>query len=136
MEYAVAAVLIVLSAAFVALPFLRAEELQAPTAARPGGIAMSDAARQKADAYAAIKEADFDFQMGKLSEADHTALRDKYAAQALAAIAVLEGSHAPAKTSFGHRPRRVAYCPQCGTEAAKRGNFCGGCGMNLKQLAA
>jgi hypothetical protein len=46
--------------------------------------------KEKELAYAAIKEADFDLQMGKLSNEDHAALRDKYEARALAAMAALE----------------------------------------------
>lgn len=46
--------------------------------------------KEKELAYAAIKEADFDFEMGKLSTEDHAALRTKYEARALAALAALE----------------------------------------------
>lgn len=46
--------------------------------------------KEKELAYAAIKEADFDFEMGKLSSEDHTALRQKYEGRALAALAALE----------------------------------------------
>jgi hypothetical protein len=46
--------------------------------------------KEKELAYAAIKEADFDLQMGKLSAEDHAALREKYEARALAALAALE----------------------------------------------
>ncbi len=46
--------------------------------------------KEKDLAYAAIKEADFDREMGKLSVEDHTALREKYEARALAALAALE----------------------------------------------
>lgn len=46
--------------------------------------------REKELAYAAIKEADFDLQMGKLSAEDHAALRSKYEAKALAALEALD----------------------------------------------
>lgn len=46
--------------------------------------------KEKELAYAAIKEADFDLQMGKLSVEDHAAIRDKYEARALTALAALE----------------------------------------------
>jgi len=46
--------------------------------------------KEKDLAYAAIKEADFDFQMGKLSVEDHAATREKYEGRALAALAALE----------------------------------------------
>lgn len=46
--------------------------------------------KEKELAYAAIKEAEFDFQMGKLSPEDHAALREKYEGRALAALEALE----------------------------------------------
>jgi hypothetical protein len=46
--------------------------------------------KEKELAYAAIKEAEFDFQMGKLSEDDYRLLREKYEGRALAALAALE----------------------------------------------
>ena len=54
----------------------------------------SEAARwekQKADAYSAIKEAEFDRQMGKLTDEDYRLLREKYEARALEALAQLDG---------------------------------------------
>jgi len=41
-------------------------------------------------AYAAIKEAEFDLQMGKLSQEDYATLRRTYEERALAALAALE----------------------------------------------
>ena len=46
--------------------------------------------KEKDLAYGAIKEAEFDFQMGKLSPEDYAILRQKYEARALAALAALE----------------------------------------------
>lgn len=46
--------------------------------------------KQKADAYAVIKEAEFDRQMGKLTDEDYGLLREKYEARALEALAQLD----------------------------------------------
>jgi hypothetical protein len=51
--------------------------------------------KEKELAYAAIKEADFDLQMGKLSAEDHAALRARYEARALAALEALDRRTAP-----------------------------------------
>jgi len=48
--------------------------------------------KQKTDAYAAIKEAEFDRQMGKLTDEDYQLLREKYEARALEALAQLDRS--------------------------------------------
>ncbi len=46
--------------------------------------------KQKADAYAALKEAEFDQQMGKLTEEDYRILREKYETRAREALAQLD----------------------------------------------
>ena len=64
----------------------------------PGGAATVTAGdperyrleKEKELAYGAIKEAEFDFQMGKLSPEDYALLRQKYEALALAALAALD----------------------------------------------
>jgi len=75
-------------AAFVAAPLLR-------TTVRAATAPSTDPERyrfekEKELAYAALKEAEFDFQMGKLSPEDYAILRQKYEARALAALAALE----------------------------------------------
>jgi len=72
----------------IAAPLLR-------VAAAPRGIAVGDPERYRLEkerdlAYAAIKEAEFDLQMGKLSEEDHATLRHTYEERALTALAALE----------------------------------------------
>lgn len=46
--------------------------------------------RQKEEALSALKDAEFDFQLGKLSETDYERLRSRLEAQALEAIDQLE----------------------------------------------
>ncbi|MGE0822461.1 MAG: hypothetical protein AB7G75_11580 [Candidatus Binatia bacterium] len=46
--------------------------------------------KQKSAAYAAIKEAEFDRQMGKLTDEDYLTLRKKYETQALEALAHID----------------------------------------------
>lgn len=85
----VAALLIVaLVALAVSLPLLRpARASSRPTGADPARLRWN---KEKEMAYAAIKEAEFDYQMGKLSEEDYRALRAKYEQRALEALARLE----------------------------------------------
>jgi len=126
MSVAVGVVLVVLCGAFVAAPFFRRggvgfdEETVAP----------SRWERQKLDAYAAIKEAEFDYQTAKLSDADFAALRDKYAAQAVEAIAALDASKATRQRT-GKHAAAVNYCPTCGRKAPAQAKFCPGCGRGL-----
>jgi membrane protease subunit (stomatin/prohibitin family) len=94
--------------------------------------------RQKFDAYAAIKEAEFDHRMGKLSDADLAALREKYGTQALQAIAALDSAHVAQQRKLGEirHPTRIAFCPTCGRGVPPRANFCPACGRSPKEAVA
>jgi hypothetical protein len=135
MDIAIAILLTVAAATFVAWPFFAREIGEAPPEAQ-----LSPLERQKVEAYSAIKEAEFDYQMGKLTETDFDALRERYSQQALAAIAAIQQARAAAtpigKASEGRRAARVAYCPSCGRAVPPRGNFCPGCGRGLSEAVA
>jgi len=85
----VAGLLLIAAVAWVA-----ASPLFAPPAAKGSTEAQSPHRerwrRQKDEALAAIKDAEFDFQLGKLSEQDYRQLRARLEAQALEAMAALE----------------------------------------------
>jgi len=147
-----AAVLIVASVAlFVAAP-LGGGLL----AVRRAGRDAAEAERlehERALAMQGLRELEFDREMGKLSEADYTALREGLMARALGASAALERLHAavaPASETAAARPRlvksaaasatapaagsRIRFCPQCGVEVAA-GKFCSECGAPLSVSA-
>jgi hypothetical protein len=87
--------------------------------------------RRKIDAYGAIKEAEFDRQMGKLSERDFENVVGRFRAQAIEAITELEenGIASPAgETAKNTRPN---FCAACG-EKVRSGNFCASCGASLQ----
>ncbi len=94
-------------ASFVASPLFTPEETQAP--ARETDPMVTHWEKQKTEAYTAIKEADFDLQMGKLTQEDYKSLREKYEARALEALAQLDTLHgAPQQRAAGHRPADAA----------------------------
>ena len=134
MDLVIGFVFIVAAAAFVAAPFLRREASAEPMGPAPRG----QLERQKLDAYSAIKEAEFDHRMGKLSDVDFAALREKYGTQALAAIAALDSAHTAHQRKLGEvrRPTRIAFCPTCGRGVPPRANFCPACGRSLKEAVA
>ncbi len=80
---------------------------------------------RKLSAYAAIKEAELDKRIGKLSDADYEDLVARYKDEAVEAIAALEQIADPPAGEGGR------FCPACGTERAKGGKFCAGCGQAL-----
>jgi hypothetical protein len=108
---------------------------------------------ERALAMQGLRELEFDREMGKLSEADYTALREGLMARALGASAALERLHmadTPTLETAAARPRlvksaavaatapagasRVGFCPQCGVEVAA-GKFCSECGAPLSVSA-
>jgi hypothetical protein len=129
--------LAIAAAAYVAAPFFTTTP--APEAgAKPVTASERECLeRQKFDAYAAIKELEFDYRMHKLSDADFAAIRDKYAAQALEAIAALDAAKAaePRQVAEGRRRSRIAFCPSCGVSVPARAKFCAACGRSVREDA-
>ena len=107
--------------------------IQARRGAEPGDAADAlPLERQKREALAAIKEAEFDRAMGKLSDVDFAQITQRYREQALAAMAAME---AGSKAAGGGK-LQLAFCPHCGTKLQARANFCGSCGTSLRPQAA
>lgn len=115
-------------ALFVGWPLFQARLGSEPTA--PDAVTPLEG--QKREALAAIKEAEFDRAMGKLSDDDFAQITARYREQALAAMSALDAARsAPAPAGGG-----VTYCPQCGGKRTARANFCGACGHALGAKAA
>ena len=133
MELLVAILLATASAVFVAWPFFRPA-----TRADVGDVQLTPLERQKREAYAAIKEAELDHQMGKLTDDDFANLRSRYTQQALQAIAAIDHARTrgatPISKGHGAKPSRIAFCPTCGRNLPAHSSFCPSCGQSLKQL--
>ena len=80
--------------------------------------------KQKRDALTAIREAELDHQMGKLSPADYEAIRAAQEQRAVEAMKVLEGSGR--STTTGARA-----CGACGKESVGAADVCPACGEPL-----
>jgi hypothetical protein len=150
MGLALGILLVIGVAVFVAWPFFTNESGEMPSGSSRLVGERQKLEALKIEAYAAIKEAEFDHRMGKLSDADLGSLREKYSRQALDAIAALDeraetrraaearGSRPALRTPSGKpaRVRRIAYCPRCGQGVPPRANFCPSCGRSLKEEVA
>lgn len=117
------------------------EELSAET---------EDLVRRKESAYAALKELEFDYRTGKLSDLDYRELEAKYKDEAFDALEELDGetveSHPKeaagvdqARRGAGvddetERPRtpkragKAELCPQCSIPVRADQRFCSDCG--------
>jgi hypothetical protein len=89
--YVVGGLLVLAVAALIAAPLLALE----PAPVGPGANVRKERwEREKAAALLAIREAQLDQAMGKLSDDDYAALRDFYERRAIAAIAGLDEASA------------------------------------------
>ncbi len=94
--YGLGLVLIAVTAMLTAIPFFTSarQSKQYPVFTRSERVERWE--KQKREAYMAIKEAEFDRQMGKLSERDYGIIRRKYekrATEALAGLHKESGQH-------------------------------------------
>lgn len=105
---------------------------------------------QRDATYAAIKDLEFDYAMGKLSEADYKSMRAKSETKAVAILQELDGLK-PARGKNGHgsvredlierqvrrlrrgtAPARTVKCPKCGSLYSPDDAFCAKCGTSLR----
>jgi rRNA maturation endonuclease Nob1 len=100
-----------------------------------------DLEERKEAIYTAIKDIEFDYQMGKLSEEDFKELRQQYKEDAMGLLKKIEqiqgktvkatGIHAKKKrTKFDLREPN--YCWICGITVTENDQFCANCGNKLK----
>jgi len=108
---------------------------------------------ERALAVQALRDLEFDREMGKLGDRDYQTLQERLEGRALDAMTALEKlgeegrRRAPARvTALAQRtPRRVdapvapgsgriSFCPSCGARIAAGANFCAECGMGLRPL--
>jgi len=96
--YGLGLILIAVTAMLTTIPFFTSarQSKQYPVFAKSKRVERWE--KQKREAYMAIKEAEFDRQMGKLSERDYGIIRRKYekrATEALASLNKESGRHIP-----------------------------------------
>ncbi len=103
----------------------------------------------KGVALLALKEIEFDREMGKLSETDYGYLKDKYTAEALQALRAEDGVRVPddVEALIAHRvltlrsaaataPPGAPACPLCGPRPEVDAVFCSSCGGRLPAPSA
>ena len=123
---AILGALVVLAVGLViALPLLRTNE-ETGYAGEVAGV-HERLRREKSVALIAIKEAEFDHAMGKLSPADYSVLKGDYEERALDAIEKLSKDEAIGP-SVGATAALAKYCVHCGSEFPALAAFCPGCG--------
>ncbi len=155
LEYIAILVILVVVGYLVSYPLLRSKRLENHVPQSREDLLQE----QKEDVYAAIKEMDFDFEMGKISEDDYQKLRNQYKAKVLGIIKEIdtvdhqgeietqqdeietmierEVQQLRAKKKAvqipdnGNPVGQFNFCPQCGGKVIPSSNFCQNCGIKL-----
>ena len=126
-------VIALIAVAFVLVPLFR-DEADAPPSMARGPLL---APRSDDDAVSALREIEFDRATGKLSDADYTALKDRYTAEALDAMRAAESdaaaSHGPdlAEEAILRYRQRSLGCTTCGPRPEPDAIYCSTCGRYL-----
>src|SRR3972149_1140202 len=136
----------VLSFGAIAWPFLgrRVNGNAARKPVRP----WDDLVSQRDTTYQALKELEFEYNLGNLSDADYADLRERYRTQAAGVLQKLDAAtadigpeEAPPAVVAGApglacpaRPgaRRGARCRDCGEPVLEEDRFCPACGQRLE----
>ena len=158
MEIAVITLLALVTVGLIGYPLINAREGYAGemVLADPG---LENLLVQRDATYQAIKELEFDKEMGSLSEADYQDLKKRYTQKAVSVLKTIDeygsggpsdaedtgdwiesqvktirtgkttGRQAPARS----RSRQVMYCPQCGSSCSEEARFCASCGADLSE---
>lgn len=117
------------------------------------GEARDDAQVRKKVALRALRDAEFDFDAGKLDQADYEALRAELSSEALLAVERAEAldkpDEVPVAASGGSSPdveakiaevraglRTGSTCRHCGQTNRAGSNFCTNCGRPLDRPAS
>jgi predicted RNA-binding Zn-ribbon protein involved in translation (DUF1610 family) len=131
--------MLVISVPFVAKPF---QKVRGKKPATP--VKQVDPDEHRLAALTALRDLDFDFQVGKVSEDDYTSLRTRLVAEAARTLQddkndEIETLIQARKTSKAKAPAcahcgetleaGIRFCPRCGTAVEAS---CPSCGKNIK----
>lgn len=151
LEYVVIIGLIVIAAYWIFIPLLKSDQLNVPLTPKT-----EDKLRQlrlkKERVYDAIRELEFDLNMGKLSKEDHETLKRQYKLDVVRYLKEIdtlqsnktEGPDLSKQDIENEIEREVSalrgsqsvkeanlYCTQCGARSSTKDRFCSKCGAKL-----
>lgn len=126
---------------YVGRPLFTQQGVVADTARRKGRHAVL--VEQRDALYAAIRELDFDYRMGKVDDADYRRMRGDYTQRAVTLLKELDRGNGRGRVadeverevaSFrkkGPQPQTAVFCPSCGAKVRSNDRFCAQCGSKV-----
>ena len=128
-------VLTILSFAFITYPLLKQKTRPADSAEDEG---LRELQSRRDTTYSMLKELEFDYQSGILTEEDYHDLETRYKDKAISILKDIDNSGAVdevedeiEKQVKKLRRGKGRFCPQCGVAAPKDDRFCSQCGAKL-----
>ncbi|MBV9772155.1 MAG: hypothetical protein JOZ32_21460 [Bryobacterales bacterium] len=127
-----AAVVLVMGTILFTL-FVRSEDVPEPPAVSPTAYLEE----RKAQIYENLRDLQFEFRLGKLSDADYQKTKidlQRELAKVLADIDAVQlaAPVQPARTNQPARTKAPLKCPQCGAKFPQPLKFCGECGKAMQ----
>ena len=104
MELILAAIIVLGVLAFIAFPLFNTppeEQTETP-------VALDGLLSQRDAAYDAIRDLDFDFQMGKLSQSDYSTMRERYKGRAALALEQIDETSRTSAGAGEHAEEQIA----------------------------
>ncbi len=136
----IAILLTVLTFAFITYPFFRQRVRSADSSEDEK---LQELHSKRNTAYSMLKELEFDFQSGILTEEDYRDLEARYKRKAIAILRNIDDSEKGTdvedeieKQVLELRQSKGQFCPQCGARHQDGDRFCPRCGANLSREEA
>ncbi len=115
---------------FIAWPFFQKEQVELDFNSTNK---IDELLARKAEVYSAVKDIEFDWEMGKLSQDDFHELRDSYKTEAAQLIQRIEQIQSGGKHKKKKSSKAEKFCHECGDKIAADDKFCMNCGAKQNQ---
>ncbi len=131
-------IIVTASVAYIAIPIIKSDDSgEIPVVLDLESISLEE---EKEESYNAIKEAEFDYETGKLSDKDFSLIKEKYTGKAINAMQKLEerekqSSKTKVPTVQRKSKTTTATCAHCGSSLSSDVKFCQSCGKKAEPQA-
>ncbi|MGH9559047.1 MAG: zinc ribbon domain-containing protein [Bryobacteraceae bacterium] len=122
-----AAVVLVVAATTVFTLFIRAKDIPPPDPVSPTRFLDE----RKAAIYENLRDLQFEFRVGKLSDADYQQTKLALQKELAVVLAEIDKIAPPKPPAPKPQPSTGTICPHCGAKFAKNMKFCGECGKAI-----